>query len=224
VDELQPESADARLARGEQPFELHEKSPGGKKQRFGMRGLAGQLEPRREARRRDEEGVRFGHAAAGAIESIDHRIAAALRKACARQGERLADRGDADAAEECEIEAGDLERQLIETAAATAREPERGKAGRRGSERGSHAEHIQPGAQLVEKLLPPAEIAQASLDLGKQRVRRRERDLRRELASPARERRERLVRKAWKVQRDPEHGKVFSPAGGAARRAARRGA
>ena len=69
-----------------------------------------------------------------------------------------------------------------------------------------------------------AEIAQAAFDFGKQRVRRLERDPRRELAGPGGEWLEHPGREAGKVQRDPKHGTVFSRAGKAAPPGARRGA
>ena len=123
MDQAQREGADALVPRGEQAFELGEEPPRGKKQCFGVRRLARQLELRREACRWREESVSLRQPAAGAIQGVDERAAAALRKAVARQGERFADRGHADAAEEIEVEAGRFQRQCLERAAAAARQP-----------------------------------------------------------------------------------------------------
>src|SRR6185295_8666899 len=224
MDQAQREGADALMSRSEQAFELGEQPPRGKEQRFGMRRFARQLEPRRKARRRREESISLRQPAAGAIQSVDGRAAAALRETVARQGECFTDGGDTDAAEEIEVEAGRFQRQRRERTAAATRPPQRRQAGGRHGQPGGQAERIEPGAQRLEKGVLAAEIAQARRDFDEQRIRRRLRDPRRELAGPAGERRERFVPKAWKVQRDPKHGKVFSPAGAAAPRTGRRDA
>ena len=104
-----------------------------------------------------------------------------------------------------------------------ARQPERGARRGRFADARLEAQAAQPRAQPGEEFPATAEMAQAAFDLEQQRLRRLQRDARRELAGPGRRRRERfplglrrrmparkrLAPELGKVERDPEHGRVF---------------
>ena len=80
VHEDQGEPPDARLARGEQAFELHQEPPRGEGEPLGMDERCRQLEPCAEARRRLEEGARLGQRAEGVVDLVEEPPAAALRE------------------------------------------------------------------------------------------------------------------------------------------------
>ncbi len=63
-------------------------------------------------------------------------------------------------------------------------DPSRGERSARDGKRSIAAELGEPGAQLRQKTVPAAEMVQARRDLEDERLRRLERDLRRELAGP----------------------------------------
>src|SRR5262245_55215127 len=132
----------------------------------------------------------------------------------------------ADAAQEfpCLIATYHFESDVLEALAARAREPERGARRRRGGERRIEAHFLETGLQFLPEKRQPPEQAQAALDFEQQRLRRLERNPRRELARPGADRLERGRRQERETQCDPEHEPAFSSAGRAVRRPERRGA
>ena len=123
MQQSEPEGADAFVPGGEQPFELHEHAARGEQHALGVRHRARQLERGGEARRRREESARLGRRAERLVELLQHARAATLREPVARQREQLAERRDADAAQERGVEARHLHRQRLERRARAAREP-----------------------------------------------------------------------------------------------------
>ena len=94
--------------------------------------------------------------------------------------------------------------------------------------RRDHFDHLAPELgesrlQLRQESFEAAEVAQAALHFGEQRLRRLEGNPRRELAGPGGQRLDPGLQPG-KVQRDPKHGMVFSKAGKAAPPSVRRAA
>ena len=83
---------------------------------------------------------------------------------------------------------------------------------------------LQSFFKTSEKGFLSPEVAQAALHFEEQRLRRLERNPRRELARPGGDRLERARRQVREMECDPEHGPAFSPAGRAARPPERRAA
>ena len=105
--------------------------------------------------------------------------------------------------------------QLRQRPSAAAGAPQGSARGRCRGERGLQTELGEAAFQRDEECVLSAKVAHAAFDFEEQRV-RLERNLRRELAGPGGERREGFRRERGQVQRDPEHGTVFSEGGGAA--------
>src|SRR6185503_8718821 len=186
-----------------------------------------QLEPGAEARRRLEEGARLGLRAERAVELVEQRLAAALRQPLAWQAQELADGVDPYAFEKNPglfFVAGGFKGYIVEAFAFPACEPKPGP--RRGSagERGAEVHRLQARVDFAFQRFKAAEQAHAAPDFEQQRLRRLERDLRRELAGPRADRLERALRQEREMKCDPEHGPAFSPAARAARRPERRAA
>ncbi len=150
--------------------------------------------------------------------------AAALREPFARQPQELTDGGYAEAAEKFDVQAGDFHRQRLEGFAFAARKPQRRARRRRARAPRGKAQGQEPRGKAFIQGVEAAVQAQAALHFEQQLARRLERNLRRELAGPRRDRFEGVRRQAGKVECEPEHGQAFSPRGGAARWPAFRGA
>ena len=120
--------------------------------------------------------------------------------------------------------AGDFHRQRLEGFAFAARKPQRRARRRRARAPRGKAQGQEPRGKAFIQGGEAAVQAQAALHFEQQLARRLERNLRRELAGPRRDRFEGVRRQAGKVECEPEHGQAFSPRGGAARWPAFRGA
>src|SRR3954471_20412868 len=96
----------------------------------------------------------------------------------------------ADATQEflCLIVTHHFESDVVDALAARAREPERSARRRGGGERRVEAHRVDSSANPVFQRFQAAEKAQAARYLQKQRLRRLERNLRRELARPGADR------------------------------------
>src|SRR5688572_20263790 len=208
LEEKKTESVHAFVPRGEQPLELHEQAPRAEVKPLGVRHFRGKLELVAEARRRREERARLGRSTERAVDRLERLRSAALRKTVARQAKEPADRGHADASQEFDIDAGHFHRKRFQPLALSARAPERGARGARHAERKWKVHFGETGSQLLAQPRKTAVQAQAPPHFEDELARRLERNLRRELAGPCADRRERLCRQAREVQCDPKHGKV----------------
>ena len=169
---------------------------------FGMRHLA----PAARASRRSARGgakncARLGQRAERAVELVEQPLAAALREPCARQPQQLAERARCRCCSENRFLGADAaERHVFERHAAAARTPQRGaRASVPWRAIACTAELGEPALRSASsRPSQAAEIAQAAFDFEQQRLRRLERDPRRELAGPGGERLERRRRQGGK--------------------------
>ncbi len=226
VQQVQGKAAHPGLASGEEALHLIEHSFSDEQGTVCLRYRRRQREPRLEALRRNEEVARLGRLAVGLIEFFEQTLSETLRDAFARQAPQAADGADAQVGEQLEClrgEADDAHRQRLQPAAVAARHPERSARRCRFGDPRLETQARQARAQLGEKFPAAAEIAQAALDFHEQRLRRFERNARRELAGPGGYRRQRfllgfrqrmparqrLAPELREMERDPEHGQVF---------------
>jgi hypothetical protein len=146
----QREAAYARLACGEETFELHEQPPRREQHAIGLRHRSRQLEPRGKAGRRHEEQARLGNFSERAVELGEQPAAEPQRHAVARQAHQFTQRANAEAAQKLErvrLQTRDPDRQRFERISATGCAPERSASGRGESERCFEAELREAGAK-----------------------------------------------------------------------------